>query len=127
MLDFTKLKLNTDKPVYLQIVYFIKLQIYLGVAKSGDELPSRRELASILSINPNTSQKAFKAMEESGLVATPKNSVSTLEFTEQTRACINNEMENIMIGEFVKKAKENKLTLDRTIELILEEWKRDEN
>ena len=64
MLDFTKLELNTAEPVYVQIVSFVKRQIFTGTAEKGESLPSRRELAAILKINPNTVQKAFRLMEE---------------------------------------------------------------
>lgn len=61
MLDFRKLELNTTEPVYVQIVSFVKRQIFTGAAEKGESLPSRRELAAILKINPNTVQKAFRA------------------------------------------------------------------
>ena len=56
MLDFRKLELNTTEPVYVQIVSFVKRQIFTGAAEKGESLPSRRELAAILKINPNTVQ-----------------------------------------------------------------------
>ena len=71
MLDFTKLELNTAEPVYVQIVSFVKRQIFTGIAEKGESLPSRRELAAILKINPNTVQKEFRLMEEEGIVVTP--------------------------------------------------------
>ena len=54
VLDFRKLELNTTEPVYVQIVSFVKRQIFTGAAEKGESLPSRRELAAILKINPNT-------------------------------------------------------------------------
>ncbi len=65
VLDFRKLELNTTEPVYVQIVSFVKRQIFTGAAEKG-RIPSlaQRELAAILKINPNTVQKAFRLMEE---------------------------------------------------------------
>ena len=68
MLDFRKLELNTTEPVYVQIVSFVKRQIFTGAAEKGESLPSRRELAAILKINPNTVQKAFHLLEEEQLI-----------------------------------------------------------
>ena len=61
---FSDLILNTRDPVYLQLVRYVHLQICRGVLRDGDALPSRRELAVLLGINPNTAQKAYKALEE---------------------------------------------------------------
>lgn len=126
MLDFTKLVLNTVDPVYTQINQFVKRQIFLGKAKKGDPLPSRRELATQLKINPNTAQKAFRAMEEAGLVLTPKNTVSILYFDEDMFCAIQREMTADIVAEFVKRAKENKLSLGEVMELLQQEWEKGE-
>lgn len=126
MLDFQKLVLNTTEPVYLQINRFVKRQIFLGQAQKGDCLPSRRELAVQLKINPNTAQKAFRAMEEAGLVLTPKNSVSILYFDEDMLADIRREMTAGLVEEFVCKAKENGLTLALVCQMLREEWEKGE-
>ena len=126
MLDFTKLVLNTEEPVYAQINAFVKRQIFLGKAKKGDPLPSRREMAMLLKINPNTAQKAFRTLEESGLVLTPKNTVSILYFDEDMLLDIQREMTAGLVAEFVKKLKDNKLTLEEVQGLLRQEWERGE-
>ena len=60
---FSDLILNTRDPVYLQLVRYVHLQICRGVLRDGDALPSRRELAVLLGINPNTAQKAYSTQE----------------------------------------------------------------
>ena len=122
MLDFTELVLNTEEPVYAQINTFVKRQIFLGKAKKGDPLPSRREMAMLLKINPNTAQKAFRMLEESGLVLTPKNTVSILYFDEDMLLDIQREMTAGLVAEFVKKLKDNKLTLEEVQGLLRQEW-----
>ena len=101
MLDFRKLELNTTEPVYVQIVSFVKRQIFTGAAEKGESLPSRRELAAILKINPNTVQKAFRLMEEERL---------------------RRELTAGLVADFVAQAKENGLTLQTVTELLQEEW-----
>ena len=39
-----------------------------GTVQNGDELPSRRVLSATLGINPNTVQKAYRLLEEEGLI-----------------------------------------------------------
>lgn len=124
MLDFTEMVLNTSEPVYAQINKFVKRQIFLGTAKKGDPLPSRRELASQLKINPNTAQRAFRALEEAGLVLTPKNTVSILYFDEDMMLEIHREMTADIVAEFVRKLKENKLSLDEVMTLLQQEWEK---
>ncbi len=126
MLDFSELVLNTAEPVYAQINEFVKRKIFLGKAKKGDPLPSRRELATLLKINPNTAQKAFRALEEAGLVLTPKNTVSILYFDEELLLEIQREMTADIVAEFVKKLKENKLSFDEVTVLLRQEWEKGE-
>lgn len=124
MLDFTKLELNTTEPVYVQIVSFVKRQIFTGAAEKGESLPSRREVAAILKINPNTVQKAFRLMEEEGIVVTPPNAVSAVHWDDTIFAKIQKELTAGLVAEFVAHAKENGLTLEAVTELLKEEWTR---
>lgn len=67
-------KLDSDKPIYLQLVEQIQMQIVSGQYAPGTKLPSVRELASVAAVNPNTLQKAFTELERNGLVITQRTS-----------------------------------------------------
>ncbi len=67
-------ELNSDKPVYLQLVEQIHAGIISGYYKPGDKLPSVRELAAQATVNPNTMQKAMTELERTGLVYTNRTS-----------------------------------------------------
>ena len=56
------------RPIYTQIIDGFKEQISTGVLQSGDKLPSVRELAAELAINPNTIQRAYAQLEMEGYV-----------------------------------------------------------
>ena len=58
------------RPIYSQIVDNIRSQIGAGVMEAGDKLPSVRELAGRLAINPNTIQRAYRELEMTGWIAT---------------------------------------------------------
>lgn len=122
MLDFKKLELNPSEPVYLQIVSFVKRQIFIGTVEQGESLPSRREMAALLKINPNTVQKAFRLLEEEGLVVTPPNAVSILHWDEEIYAAIQKELTAGLVVDFVMQAKANGLTLDMVMALLKDEW-----
>lgn len=66
--------LDSDRPIYAQLLERIQLQIVSGTYGPGDKLPSVRELAAEASINPNTMQKAFAELERSGLIVTKRTS-----------------------------------------------------
>ena len=54
---------RSSKPIYEQIIEKIQENILKGLLKPGDKLPSVRELASIITINPNTISKAYIELE----------------------------------------------------------------
>ena len=58
------------RPIYTQIIVSFKEQITAGILRTGDKLPSVRELAVQLSINPNTIQRAYRQLEAEGWIAT---------------------------------------------------------
>ena len=58
------------RPIYVQIIDGFKEQITAGILRSGDKLPSVRELAGVLTINPNTIQRAYRQLEMEGWIAT---------------------------------------------------------
>ena len=58
------------RPIYTQITDGFKDQITTGILHTGDKLPSVRELASELAINPNTIQRAYRMLETEGWIVT---------------------------------------------------------
>lgn len=60
--------LDSDRPIFLQIVERIQMDIISGRYAPGDKLPGVRDLASEAAVNPNTMQKAFTELERTGLV-----------------------------------------------------------
>ena len=63
---------DNERPIYVQLVEKIRLEIISGRLRSGERLPSVRELALITKVNPNTMQKALAELEDEGLVYTER-------------------------------------------------------
>ncbi|MGL4283389.1 GntR family transcriptional regulator [Eubacterium aggregans] len=63
-----KWHIDSDRPVYRQLIDQIKIGIIAGVFAPGEKLPSVRELAGQAAVNPNTMQRALAEMEGTGLV-----------------------------------------------------------
>lgn len=61
---------RSSTPIYEQIELGVKELILKGALKSGEKLPSVRELSSILTINPNTISKAYGELEREGIIET---------------------------------------------------------
>jgi len=59
---------TSAEPLFEQIVYAVKQAVARGAADAGDKLPSVRELARDLGINPNTVVRAYEALERDGVV-----------------------------------------------------------
>ena len=70
MISFDNFLITDGSPIYLQILLYIKRGIIAGIICDGDELPSRRVLSALLGVNPNTVQKAYKLLEDEGLIIT---------------------------------------------------------
>lgn len=63
MLDYRDVR-----PIYAQIIDGLRQQIRTGILRPGDRLQSVRELATQLSINPNTIQRAYRELESAGWI-----------------------------------------------------------
>ena len=61
---------RSARPIYAQIMDGLKEQVSAGVLQPGEKLPSVRELAASLAINPNTIQRAYRQLEMEGWIAT---------------------------------------------------------
>ena len=58
------------RPIYTQIIDGFREQIAAGILRPGEKLPSVRELAATLAINPNTIQRSYRQLEADGWIAT---------------------------------------------------------
>lgn len=68
--DMISVNLRDVRPIYEQIYDSFREQIVKGIFKPDEKLPSVREIAAELSINPNTIQRAFSKLEQEGYVYT---------------------------------------------------------
>lgn len=84
MVSFDTLKLGDGVPIYTQIILHIKREIVAGNIRDGDELPSRRVLSSLLGVNPNTVQKAYRLLEDEALIASHSGAKSYMVLNEET-------------------------------------------
>jgi len=60
----------SDRPVYQQIIDQVKRDIAIGRLGRDEKLPTVRQLAGQLAINPNTIAKAYQQLEREGIITT---------------------------------------------------------
>jgi GntR family transcriptional regulator len=65
-----KLDLTSKIPIYVQIIDQIKHRIATGDLAPGDQLPTVRQLATDLRVNFNTIARAYRMLDEEGLIST---------------------------------------------------------
>ncbi|MDF2925979.1 MAG: GntR family transcriptional regulator [Paenibacillaceae bacterium] len=117
-----KITFNNRDPVYMQVVRYFKEEIATGRLKAGQEIPSRRELAGILKINPNTAQKAYKEMEEQGLIRTEGNSPSRIAAEEQVLSVIREELIKEAVHTFIASVRSIDVPVSELLEIVKEAY-----
>ncbi len=73
---------DPTRPIYLQIIEAVKKRTAQGVYRAGDRLPSVREMAAEMGVNPNTMSRAYMELEREGFITTRRGHGSSL--TEST-------------------------------------------
>ena len=63
---------DNERPIYIQLVEMIRIDIISGKFEKGQRLPSVRELALMMKVNPNTMQKALAELEDEKLIYTER-------------------------------------------------------
>lgn len=97
MIDF-----DANVPIYLQIMRGIKRAIVTGELKPGDRLPSVRERAEELTVNPNTVQRAYQELEREGVSETRRGTGTFIVERSTMIAELRTEMAKSVIESFIE-------------------------
>ncbi|QJC52491.1 GntR family transcriptional regulator [Paenibacillus albicereus] len=120
--EWPELAMNSRDPVYLQVVRHFKELIATGWLQAGQNVPSRRELAGRMKINPNTAQKAYKEMEEQQLIVTEGNSPSRITSDAKTLKSIRSELLGEAVQAFVESVRRLDAPVEELVELVREKY-----
>lgn len=118
MIDFAGFVQTEGQPIYLQIIRYIKQGLAAGTIADGEELPSRRALSALLTVNPNTIQKAYRMLEEEGLVQSHAGVKSYVCATERQRETLRREMTENQLRAMVRDMKRMGLTAEEAAALV---------
>ncbi len=110
--------LNSDRPIFIQIIEKIQVDIISGLYMPGDKLPSVRELAQEASVNPNTMQKALSELERTGLVYAQRTSGRFI--TEDTTMIdeLKSKLAKEIVTEFLENMQKLGFQKEETISLL---------
>lgn len=127
MIDFEGFVQTEGQPIYLQIMRYIKKGLASGIIADGEELPSRRALSAYLTVNPNTVQKAYRLLEEEGLVQSHAGAKSFVCATERQRAALRRELTENELRGMVRNMKGMGLTAKEAAALVEKLYAEEEN
>ena len=126
LVTFEGLRLEEGMPIYLQIIRYLERGIAAGTVRDGDELPSRRVLSARLGVNPNTIQKAFRALEEAGVITSRAGAKSEVSLTPERAAAIRRRLLEEEAAALVSALRQMGLDREQAAALVLQLWDRQE-
>lgn len=114
------MKVNFDaaKPIYEQIIDQIKKMIVRGELKPGDKLPSQRDMARNIQVNPNTIQRAYREMETLHLVETKRGKGTFVKEDDSMIITIKSDMAEDAASKFVQEMKGLGYTSEEIVKYI---------
>ncbi|MBP1755931.1 MAG: GntR family transcriptional regulator [Firmicutes bacterium] len=111
-------ELDSERPVYIQLIEQIQAGIISGVFKPGDKLPSVRDLAAEATVNPNTMQKALSELERIGLVYANRTSGRFITSDEGMIAKLKGESAKEQVIDFIERMKLIGFSPEETLALV---------
>ena len=122
MVSFDTFTRSGNTPIYTQIVQFIQRGIAAGTILTGDELPSRRVLSSLLGVNPNTIQKAYRILEDDGLIQSHSGAKSVISAAPEQREQIRTKLLAEDVRQMVRALRQSGVTKPEAITLLERLW-----
>jgi GntR family transcriptional regulator len=115
------LDLHTGVPVYRQIIDQVRTGVAAGSLVAGDQLPTVRQLAVDLAINPNTVMRAYRELELGGLLETHQGTGTFISDRKPEKKTMERERQlGQMAGEFAARAGVAGFTLEELIDRMRE-------
>ena len=122
MITFDDFLMLDTSPIYVQILLYIKRGAVAGTIRDGDELPSRRMLSARLGVNPNTVQKAYRMLEEEGLIRSHAGAKSCMVLDRDTVTRLRKELLEEDARAAVLKLKQMGVSAEEAVALIRRYW-----
>ncbi|MBR4020949.1 MAG: GntR family transcriptional regulator [Firmicutes bacterium] len=126
MVSFEQFQMEDGSPIYLQIVSFVQRGIVAGTITDGDEMPSRRVLSALIGVNPNTIQKAYRQLEDDGIIESRSGAKSYVTITPASTKTIRGKLLSKETAALVQNMKQMGISMEEAINLVAEAWSEEE-
>lgn len=93
---------DSNIPIYIQVMDFIKKEIVSGKLKAGDKVDSVRDLALHFGVNPNTMQRSLAELEREGLLRSERTAGRFISDNEELISMTREQMAHSYISGYVK-------------------------
>ena len=111
---------DNERPIYIQLVEIIRTQIVSGKLKKGQKIPSVRELALIMKVNPNTMQKALIELEDEKLIYTERTNGKYVTDNEKLIEQTKKELAKEKVNNYLKSMNSIGVTFNEAVEYLNE-------
>jgi len=114
------MEFSNNLPIYLQIINQIKQDVVSGKLKAGQKMPSVRELAENLMVNPNTIQRAYLELERENIAFTKRGTGTYLTLNEKIIHSLRKEISGKIIQDFIEGMNKLGFSDDKIIRILQE-------
>lgn len=114
------MKFNDNQPIYQQIITYVKVKIIIEEWKLNEKLPSVRDLAVTLNVNPNTVQRAYTELEREEYIYSKRGMGNFVTDNKERILNLSKSIAEKKVRQFLKEMKDIGLTIDEIVKLILQ-------
>ena len=111
---------DNERPIYVQLVEKLRIEIVSGKLKSGERIPSVRELALTTRVNPNTMQKALAELENEGLIYTERTNGKFVTDNKDLIEKVKRELAEEKVNNFINDMKNIGIIYEETVKYLQE-------
>ncbi|MCI8336337.1 MAG: GntR family transcriptional regulator [Peptococcaceae bacterium] len=109
---------DSNRPIYLQLMEQLKINIITGVYPPGSKIPSVRDLAMETGVNPNTMQRALTELERENLLYSQRTNGRFVTEDEKMIKALQQDLAQQQIKEFISHMKTIGLQRQEIIDLL---------
>ena len=111
---------DNERPIYIQLVEIIRVQIVSGKFQKGQKIPSVRELALTMKVNPNTMQKALVELENEKLIYTERTNGKYVTEDESLIEKVKKELAKEKVNNYLNSMNDIGISYDEAIKYLQE-------
>ena len=120
------MKFNDLQPIYIQIMDYIKYQIIKGELKPLEKIPSVRDIASKLKVNPNTVQRSYQELDREGVIFAQRGLGNFVTENPEIIDNLKNNKVDEILNIFIEEISKLGINREESIKLLNESWDKHE-